>query len=388
MKTPSLLSALRAEVPSFFDDIRREITAERLFRYLKPLADTPAPSQSARYTRAAVLESLLRDEGVLDHPQIRFERNFENTGNSVLLAGRATRAKNVWMLAHLDIISYLLEPEINGRYPLAPLCYHMMHPGTRAGEVLEFDLATGRYSTVCTGSIVTEESKAVFFEPGAPVRLRPGQRVCFSSELEWDKNTGELRGSLDDAGAVAALVLAATTVSHYGVELLLGLTDEEEGIEGAANQTICRGGARLLQYFDQPRIVIDSDIHEAVQMLEGGGPGDFQPGDGASFTERTSRGRGSVTPPHLYALLRRLAEELADEGISLKENWGGYVSRSEGVNAMLRTPNVCILGFLGANRHFEQDVTSANIHDLVNLARTAACLALLQQTGVWREIME
>ena len=367
MSTQSLVASLRAVVPDLFERLQREITAERLFAYLKPLADTPAPSQTARFTRAHVLESLLRADGMLDKPHVQFDTNFEGTGNSALLIGRAPRAKRVWMLAHLDIISYLLEPEVDGRYPLSPLCYHMMHPGRRAAEVLEYDWPQRTYVTRCTGSIVTESAKAVFFEPEAPTALRAGQRVCFSSTLDWDKATGQIRGSLDDAGAVAALVLAACAVAEDGVELLLGLTDEEEGIEGAANQTICRGGARLLQHFAQPRIVIDSDIHESIRMLEGGGPGGFAPGDGASFAERTSRGRGSVTPPHLYALLRQLAAEIADEGISLRENWGGYVSRSEGVNAMLRTPNVCVVGFLGANRHFEADVTTANIHDLVDL---------------------
>jgi hypothetical protein len=133
--------------------------------------------------------------------------------------------------------------------------------------------------------------------------------------------------------------------------------------------------------------VIDSDIHEAIEMLEGSGPRGFQPGDGASFVERTSRGRGTVTPPHLFAVLRRLAEELKDEGIAMHENHGGYVSRSEGVNAMLRTPNICILGFLGANRHFERDVTSANMRDLVDLSRATACLALATQTPFWKEIL-
>jgi hypothetical protein len=389
MTQASLTGALRAVTPDLFDRLHQEITAERVYRYLKPLADTPAPSQTARFTRAPVLAALLAEDGVLSKPNVSFTRDFAGTGNSALLVGREPHAKAVWMLAHLDIISYMLEPPRGGRYPLSPLCYHMMHPGRRAAEVVEYDLTAHRYVTVCRGDIVTEDKNAVFFEPAPDAApLCPGQRVCFSSTLEWNRATGEVRGSLDDAAAAVALVLAAAAVSDYpGVELLLGLTDEEEGIEGGANQTICRGGARLLHHFAQPELVIDSDIHESIEMLEGGGPQGFRPGDGASLAERTSRGRGSVTPPHLFALLRRFAYELADEGIAVRENWGGYVSRSEGVNAMVRTPNVCILGFLGANRHFERDVTSAHMDDLVNLARAAACLTLLTRTPVWQEVM-
>jgi hypothetical protein len=122
-------------------------------------------------------------------------------------------------------------------------------------------------------------------------------------------------------------------------------------------------------------------------MLEGNGPVGLQPGEGACFTEKASRGRGAVTPPHLYELERQFATELAAEGIRLLENWGGYLGRSEGVNAMLRTPNVALVGFLAENRHFEKDVTSANIKDLVDLARAIVCYVLLTQTPIWQEAM-
>lgn len=392
MNDALITPALKAIDSRLFERLHKEITAERLHRYLKALADCPAPSQSVRFTRAPVLRSLLEADGLLARSSVHFDSNFERTGNTVLLYGKNPRAKSVWMLAHLDIISYMIEPAVDSRYPLAPLCYHMMHPGKRAGIVMEYDLYERRYVVVGSGAIVTEGKGQIYFEPDEKLRggapLHSGQRVCFASSLTWDKATQEVRGSLDDAAAAAALVLAAGIAGDYGGELLLALTDEEEGIEGAANQTICRGGARLLPHFDQPSLVIDSDIHEAIEMLEGGGPRGFQPGDGASFVERTSRGRGTVTPPHLFALLRRLAEELEAEGIPMRENRGGYVSRSEGVNAMLRTPNVCILGFLGANRHFEREVTSANMNDLVALARAAACLALLPQTPIWSEILD
>jgi hypothetical protein len=111
----------------------------------------------------------------------------------------------------------------------------------------------------------------------------------------------------------------------------------------------------------------------------------MRPGDGASFAEKAARGLGEVTPPHLYEFKRRLAEELGTVGIRLRENLGGYVSRTEGINAMLRTPNVSLIGFLGENRHFQRDVESANIADLVDLSKAVVCFALLTTTPYWRE---
>lgn len=146
------------------------------------------------------------------------------------------------------------------------------------------------------------------------------------------------------------------------------------------------GGSRLLRYFDQPNLVIASDIHEAIEMYGGSGPINFKPGNGASFVEKSSNGLGEITPPHLYELMRLLARALESKGIYLTENIGGYVSRTEGVNAMLRTPNISLIGFLGANRHFQSDVESANINDLVNLAKSVVCLSLLTKTKIWKEI--
>ena len=387
MTTSPVITALNQLEPNLFSRLRTEITEERLYGYLQPLADTLAPSQTVIYTRAPVLEQLLRANGMLERANVQFERNYQNTGNSVLLLGQEAHHKQIWLLAHLDIISYLIEPGANGRYPLTPLCYHMMHPGRQTAVVVGYDFETRGFKVAAAGDIITEADDCIFFEPYEQVSLRAGQRVCFHSQLAWDRESSKLRGSLDDMGAVAALLMAVTVLADYKVELMLGLTDEEEGIAGSSNQTICRGGARLLRYFEQPELVIASDIHEAVAMLEGQGPTGLKPGDGASFAEKGSRGRGGVTPPHLYELQRQLAAALATEDIRLRENIGGYVSRTECVNAMLRTPNVAIMGFLGENRHFEKGVTTANMKDLVDLARAVVCYVLLTQTPLWREVM-
>lgn len=387
MAQDNLVQALKQLDPGLFHRLHSEITEERLYRYLKPLADTLAPSQTVTFTRAPLLEHLLLADGILERDTITFQRNFQGTGNAVMSVGHQGAVKRVWLLAHLDIISYLVEVAANGRYPLSPLCYHMMHPGRRAGVAVHYDLTKRGYVISAQGEIISEEDGSVFFAPSNEVALGPGHRICFHSELAWDRKSGVLSGSLDDSGAVVALVLAAIFLADYDVELVVGLTDEEEGVAGSSNQTICRGGARLLRHFGQPELAIVSDIHEAAPMLEGTGPEGFRPGDGASFTEKASRGRGAVTPPHLYQFQRQLAHDLLAENIHLCENLGGYVSRTEGVNAILYTPNVAIMGFLGEDRHFEKQATTANMRDLVSLAKAIVCYVLLTQTPEWSEVL-
>src|SRR5512140_2613262 len=383
-----LVNALKELDPNLFACLQHEISEESIYALLKPLADTYAPSQSVPFTRARVLRKLLEADGTLSLPNVCLDTNYKNTGNTVLLLGEEENRKQVWVLAHLDIISYLIEPAVDGRYPLSPLCYHMMLPGVSLpGVALGYNLDRQGYEVVCEGQILTDEMHQIFFIPREPARLRPGQRVCFASQMDWDRQTGELRGSIDDIAGVAALLAAARFLARYKIELLLGLTDEEEGVSGESNQTICRGGARLLRFFEQPELVIATDIHESAPMLEGKGPSGFHPGDGASFAEKASHNRGEITPPHLYELMRCLAEELRPQGIRLTENLDGYLSRTEGVNAMLRTPNVVLMGFLGENRHFQVQETTANIKDLVDLARSVVCFALLTQPPAWQAVM-
>ena len=379
-----ILDALRQIDPHIFERLHAVINEDSLYRYLKPIADTHAPTQTVRLTRAAVLEDLLRQDGLLEHPNFDFDRDFKQTGNTVIRLGKNPYQKQAWLLGHLDQISYLVEPGSDGRYPLTPICYHLMEPGRRPAVALGYDIASRQYQLASRGEIyVAADDRQPYFLPDGAAALRPGMRVCFDSQLSWNRQSGEVRGSLDDAAAAASLIMAAIFLADYDVEVMVGLTDEEEGRGGSGTQSFCRGGARLLRYFEQPELVIGSDIHEAQEMYGGGGPKQFKPGDGASFSEKSSAGVGEITPPHLYELQRQLALELDSVGIQLRENLGGYVSRTESVNAILRTPNVALLGFLGANRHFQGDVESANIRDLVNLAKAIVCYTLLIKTPIW-----
>ncbi len=380
-----IIRALTEVDPRIFERLDDEITQNSIYQYLKPIADAHAPFQTAAWTRGRVIEDTLGPE-LLNRQNVSFERNFEKTGNTVLLLGKEPRKKNVWLLAHLDVVTYLIESGDNDAYLLTPICYDLMEPGERRAVAIGFNLDNSSYEIVTHGKIKVEDHEAEpYFIPDDPVSLYPGMRVCFHSEMSWDRNTGVIRGSLDDAGGAAALIQAAVFLADFDIELLLGLMDEEEGKAGMGSQTICRGGARLPRYFDQPELVIASDIHEAAEMYGGQGPNNMRPGDGASFAEKSARGLGEVTPPHLYEFKRRLAEELDMVGIRLRENLGGYVSRTEGINAMLRTPNVSLIGFLGENRHFQRDVESANIADLVDLSKAVVCFALLTTTPYWHD---
>jgi hypothetical protein len=184
-----------------------------------------------------------------------------------------------------------------------------------------------------------------------------------------------------------ALLLAAAVLRHYPVEVMIGLTDEEEGPPGDATQSFCKGGRRLVRFFEPPDLAIVSDVHESEAMMHGPGPRDLYPGDGAVFAERSSGGRGTATPPHLYQVQQALATAVGRRGTRLRENWGGYVSRSEDVNATIMTPNIGLMGILCSNRHLALDVPRANLNDVIDLARAVASYTLLVHSDLWQHIV-
>jgi hypothetical protein len=62
-------------------------------------------------------------------------------------------------------------------------------------------------------------------------------------------------------------------------------------------------------------------------------------------------------------------------------------SRSDDVSVMLKTPNILLLGFPGFNRHFDPGEPTANIYDLVNLAKSMVYFAALrtQLQRIWQQ---
>jgi putative aminopeptidase FrvX len=373
--------------PDLFRRLDEYVTIDRAYRYLSALESAPTPSQSAQWTRVPVVEALLDQDGVLAADSVTWDRNLQGSGNAVLAIGSETRRKRVWMLAHLDQISYLVDPGSNGRYPLLPFCYHMQESGTRPAIALTHDLERGALAISARG-VIEVKGPAVSFQTREGERLEPGTRVVYESVLDWDPHTGQIQGYLDDTVACTAVLLAAGVLRHYPVDVLMGLTDEEEGPPGDANQSFGKGGRRLVRHFDPPELAIVSDVHESEAMVRGPGPRDIRPGDGAVFAERSSSGRGTVTPPHLYALTRHLAVALSERGIQLRENWGGYVSRSEDINATILTPNTALIGVLCSNRHFAKDRPTANLRDVLNLAKVLVAFSLIAHSTVWSRITE
>jgi putative aminopeptidase FrvX len=322
---------------------------------------------------------------MLDAAGVEWHGNFGGSGNAAILLGNDASRKRVWILAHLDQISYLVDPGRGARHPLVPLCYHMQRSGRYDAVALAHDLALGTLTVRARGAIEVEGTAANFVTQDG-VSLGPGTRVVYASRLAWDRDTNQVTGYLDDSLACTAALLAAGVLRHYPVEVLVGLTDEEEGPPGDANQSFCRGGRRLIDLFDRPDLAIVSDVHEAETTIHGPGPGSLRPGDGAVYAERSSNGRGSATPPHLYALQQHLAAALRQRGTRMQENWGGYVSRSEDINAVAVTPHVALLGILCSNRHYALDRPAANLEDVLDLARTLVAYTLLVHGDLWRRL--
>jgi putative aminopeptidase FrvX len=367
--------------PGLFDRLADDVTLERAHRYLAALESTPAPSQTTRWTRVPAVESLLREEGILASPDVAWQADVDGTRNAALLLGRNPTRKRVWILTHLDQISYLVDPGDGHRYPLVPLCYHMQVDGQQPALALAYDLTREELVVRARGVIEVDGSAITFvMEAGEP--LVAGTRVVYDSQLEWDRETNQVRGYLDDSAACTAALLAAKVLRHYPVDVMIGLTDEEEGPPGDSNQSFGRGGRRLVNVFDRPELVIVSEVHE----YGGGSLNPYRPGEGAVFAERSSNGRGGVTPPHLYALQRHLAAALRQRGIRLHENWGGYVPRGEDINAVAVTPNVALMGILCSNRHYAHDRPAASLSDVVDLAKSMIAYSLLVHSALWIEI--
>jgi hypothetical protein len=236
------------------------------------------------------------------------------------------------------------------------------------------------------GELRTEDSgDRLLFTPDAPVPLERGSRVIVAPRTRLLEDGG-LTGSLDDAFGCAALALAAAAIAPYEPGALFAFTDEEEGPVSNPNLTFARGSARLVHRVpsaELPKLAIVVDSHEAEEMADGPGPSTLRPGDGASFGEAASRARGGITQPVLYGFLRDLAASLEPHDIHLRENRDGYFSRSDCVPLMLATPNLALIGYLLAHRHFD-GLPRAHPDDLVHLARSVAALVLVAQSARWR----
>lgn len=374
---PATLAAALAHLQPLVD---AHITPERIRRYLKALSEVPAPSTAASALRSPILRTLLSADGVLHGHSLHFDDNFGRTANTVILTGSAQPEKPLWYFAHLDTVSYLVQSKQDERYPLVPFGYHMINNGARSAQVYRFDLERGEYFVVAVGRLVSENSKP-YFQSDSTVELQPGDRVVFTQSYAEDSETGDITAHTDNAGAVAALAVAAPVMARAGVEALLAFPDEEEGPQGSGNQIIGRGGTRLVNLLPPPELAIVSDVQQGggeSADTRGGPENTTRLGQGAVLAEFSSLGRGAVTPPHLYALARYLLHTLGDLGVQVQESNNAYTSRSDDVSVTLKTPHVLLLGFPGFNRHFDLAEPKANLYDLVDLSKALVYFSALQ----------
>ena len=359
------------------DDIRAtvdaHVTPDRMLRYLRALSDTPAPSGAASLMRTPVLRSLLSEDGSLSG-QLTLTADYRGTGAAALSSGTGAES-GLWYVAHLDTISYLVHPACDGRYPLVPYCYHLTERGERPAQALRYDLATGAFGVVAEGVLVSDGDGPSFVADGAEP-LRPGDRVVPIAPFEIGPD-GLLTGHFDNAGGVAALALAAPVLAEIGCDAFLPMPDEEEGPAATGNQSIGRGSARLVAAAPAPRLSVVVDMQQTAAEGNRGPDGAGRPGAGAVLSEFSSLARGAVTPPPLYSAVREFTRNLGARGATVKETSNLYTSRSDDVSVMLRNPDIVLLGFPGANRHFDSAYPTAHLDDLVSLSRALVYISAL-----------
>ena len=377
-----MLEIVLKRYPDLFSRLHETITEQVAFEVFQRIADTYAPSGTVSYTRGAVVGSLLA--GRVRTSGLAFYTNYRRSGNVAIELGSSAR-KPVWCLAHGDICSYLTRECDGTRYRITPFCEPRKGEGSCEAVALAYDDVRGTMTRVAGGQLGMDQNGQMYFETDAS-DLLPFTRVCYVGEATWDQATGTITGYVDDGAGAAALVLAAQVLSHYDVEALLVLTDEEEGVVAPGNPAFSRGSARLFAHTppDQlPDLVIVSDVHEEVAAVARGDLETIPFGRGALFCGAASEAKGGVTHPRLLAFQRELAAALDRHGVALHEN-PGYVSRSDCVSAMMATPNVALVGVPGAYSHFA-DTPRAHIADLVNLAKTLVVYILVAQDEAWQE---
>jgi hypothetical protein len=357
------------------------ITPERLRRYVTSISSASAPSTAASAIRNPILKEHLREDGAFAGDYLHFQDNFANTGSTAILTGCDDPRKALWYFAHLDTLSYLVQPQQGTRYPLVPFGHHLIRDGSRRAIAYRFDLSKCDYFVVANGRLESEDQRP-FFEPeNSSTQLKSGDRVVFSARYQEDPISGDFSAHIDNAGAVAALATAAPVLAAAKIEALLAFPDEEEGPLGSGNQVMGRGSTRIVNLLPVPNLVIVSDVQQAGGDTQadtrGGIENSTRLGNGAVLAEFSSFARGAVTPPHLYALAVSLTDALLEFGVKIQESNNAYTSRSDDVSALLKTPNVLLLGFPGFNRHFDLGTPKANLHDLVSLSKAFVYFAVL-----------
>ncbi len=374
----SALSKLDADIEKLQPIVDRYITGERIARYLKTIADMPAPSTAASAMRGPVLRELLEADDALSD-RLVLNSNYSNTGGTVILTGKTSEAKPLWYFAHLDTISYLVSPSDGERQPLIPFCYHLTQEGQRDALCYRFDLHRARYMVVADGVLESEAGLPYFRSADPSFKVESGDRIVPVAPCAPGSD-GHWTGHFDNAGGVAALAVAAPVLGNAGFDAMLAFPDEEEGPRGSGNQVIGRGGSRIIDRLAPPDLAVIVDMQQSGDGLatENARANSVRLGKGAVLSEFSSLGRGAVTPPHLLGLARQLVRLIGERDVKVQQPQSSYTSRSDDVSVMLKTPNILLLGFPGLDRHFDTGLPKANVGDIVNLSKALVYMALLR----------
>jgi hypothetical protein len=365
--------SLEAAMNALRSRVDRHVTRDRVRRYLSALVDAPAPSTAAAAMRVPVLNTLLASDGAFNTGRLRLDPDFGGVGSPVIFTGREGTEKPFWAFAHLDTISYLVQPDQGGRTQLVPYCVHLMRDGECAANAYRYDFESNSYRMVAEGKIESSDGSPFFRSMTPEIQLRPGDRIAPFSPFRDVGQRGLFTGLMDNAGGVAALAVAAPVLAEAGVEAMLAFPDEEEGPVGAGNQTMCRGSSRIASLLPPPNLAIVADVQQGGgdpdADTRGGVENSTRLGGGAVLSEFSSLARGAVTPFDLYASARRMADVIAEFGVKVQESNNAYSSRSDDVSVMMRTPNVLLLGYPGFNRHFDRGLPRAHLDDVTHLAK-------------------
>jgi len=344
------------------------INIDRTYDLLQSIADTPGPSQVAAWTRGSVIEDFLKEHDLLDKSDVKWDRNYKNTGNGLLRQGDPNK-KNVWLFAHWDTISYLIGEKSSKGYNIIPYYHHLMEEEARDGLCLGFDLESKQYKIICRGKVIGGDNPK--FIPDGDNKLESGYRVVFDTPIHEIDKDGYYAGQFDDAAGCTAILLAATYLSTFSdINLITCFTDEEEGPVCKGNTAFSRGSSRILPDFSAPDLAIVSDMHS---MSSKEIASDYL-GKGALLTEYASNTKGAVTPPWLFSSIKHIVKSLNPEIKAIISP--SYASRSDCVNVYRKTPNVVLAGVASYNRHYSNGIPVCSIYDVMNLARTISVIVL------------
>lgn len=360
-----VLASIEKAHPGFLEGALDAIDEDAAYKTLKTVADVPAPSQTASMTRGRVMEELLEKKGLLSDG-VSYARNAFDSGCDVLERG----AGGIRFVAHMDEISYIVSGGgRDGVWPLTAFCYHLAD-GPRRARATRYSAKSG-YHVAAEGEIRNEGGLCFLSEDGGD--LQPGDRVVLNYPIERDGSGSRVTGHIDNAAGVACVLLASEILCRAGIPFSAVFTDEEEGPAGKSSQTIARGAARVYPHLGPAALDVVIDVH-GLSDEELRNADSHRLSWGASLAEFSSHARGSVTPPHIYATVKDVAETLSEHDVSVRQNVGGYVSRSDDVAVMMRSARVAILGYPGINRHFDSGLAAANLTDLRDLSIALAVL--------------